>query len=213
MSPAVHDVEDGSHSCKKRKNLIQPFTTIRFCGISKTAAGEGILTPAAEDWDSSWHKLPIFLRAGTYSHSGPAQQQREDRRPRTACGQPPKLQAPCPEGPEGVLGAGRSHTQSTGWVRTRSAPGPGSWRPGGWGVGRPGPALWEHTAPSRALSPGKRTIATTCTAGQTATLGAPGPKIQAGMELQNQMRSRLNPEGENSPRRVKNRVRSAECHT
>lgn len=81
------------------------------------------------------------------------------------------------------------------------------------GGGRPGPALTEHTAPNETQT-SKRTIATICTAGpETATLGAPGPKIQAWDGITESVRSRLNADGRKFTEKVKNRVRSAECHT
>lgn len=112
-----------------------------------------------------------------------------------------------------MLGAGHSHTQSVAWARTCSAPGSRSWRPDGWGVGRPGPALTEHTAHEE-MQTNKRTIATICTAGpETATLGAPDPKIQAWDGITESVRSRLNPEGRKFTEKVKNRVRSAKNAT
>ena len=75
----------------------------------------------------------------------------------------------------------------------RQVPGAGDLVGRGWAD--PVPALTEHTAHDE-MQTSKRTIATICTAGpETATLGAPGPKIQAWDGITESVRPRLNPEG------------------
>ena len=68
-------------------------------------------------------------------------------------------------------------------------------------VGQPGPALTQHTAHNE-VQMSKWTVTTRCTAGlETATLGAPDPKIQAWDGIIESVRSRLSPEGRNAQRK------------